>query len=246
MVRAALRAAKSSEFPRLRGCRTMSDDTRGRGDRAQRRPRKPPSPRGSSVSANGSTSQVASRSAETGSASRPATDHSGFARGFRLSSELVAGVLVGAGTRLADRQGARDLAVGDVRVRAARLYGRRAERDAAGGSGIRRRSGLDDRTPQRSSAATAHRGRRDRPVMADPIHQFQINKIFTIGHDRRARDRIHQLVAVHGDRGRDHRRRCWSARPPRAASCRAGCNRSPSSPTSSSPRRYEVPPAARG
>jgi len=39
----------------------------------------------------------ASRAAETGSASRSATDHSGFARGFRLSSELVAGVLVGAG-----------------------------------------------------------------------------------------------------------------------------------------------------
>jgi ATP synthase protein I len=38
----------------------------------------------------------ASRSTD-GSASRPATDHSGFARGFRLSSELVAGVLVGAG-----------------------------------------------------------------------------------------------------------------------------------------------------
>jgi ATP synthase protein I len=34
---------------------------------------------------------------ETGSASRPATDHSALARGFRLSSELVAGVLVGAG-----------------------------------------------------------------------------------------------------------------------------------------------------
>jgi len=32
-----------------------------------------------------------------GSASRPATDHSGFARGFRLSSELVAGVLAGTG-----------------------------------------------------------------------------------------------------------------------------------------------------
>jgi ATP synthase protein I len=32
-----------------------------------------------------------------GSASRPATDYSGFARGFRLSSELVAGVLVGTG-----------------------------------------------------------------------------------------------------------------------------------------------------
>src|SRR6478735_2253316 len=32
------------------------------------------------------------------------------------------------------------------------------------------------------SAAPAPRGRRDRPVMADPIHQFEINKIFTIGH----------------------------------------------------------------
>jgi ATP synthase protein I len=37
------------------------------------------------------------RAAETGPASRPATDHSALARGFRLSSELVAGVLVGAG-----------------------------------------------------------------------------------------------------------------------------------------------------
>jgi len=37
-----------------------------------------------------------SRSSD-GFASRSATDHSGFARGFRLSSELVAGVLVGAG-----------------------------------------------------------------------------------------------------------------------------------------------------
>jgi len=38
----------------------------------------------------------ASRSSD-GSSSRSATDYSGFARGFRLSSELVAGVLVGAG-----------------------------------------------------------------------------------------------------------------------------------------------------
>jgi len=38
----------------------------------------------------------ASRSSD-GSASRPAIDASGFARGFRLSSELVAGVLVGTG-----------------------------------------------------------------------------------------------------------------------------------------------------
>ena len=37
------------------------------------------------------------RASEAGPASRPATDHSALARGFRLSSELVAGVLVGAG-----------------------------------------------------------------------------------------------------------------------------------------------------
>src|SRR4051794_28804222 len=37
-----------------------------------------------------------SRGADTSLASRSAADHSAFARGFRLSSELVAGVLVGA------------------------------------------------------------------------------------------------------------------------------------------------------
>jgi len=37
------------------------------------------------------------RSSDQVSASRSAADHAGFARGFRLSSELVAGVLVGAG-----------------------------------------------------------------------------------------------------------------------------------------------------
>jgi ATP synthase protein I len=37
------------------------------------------------------------RKSETGPASRSTADHSAFARGFRLSSELVAGVLVGAG-----------------------------------------------------------------------------------------------------------------------------------------------------
>jgi ATP synthase protein I len=41
--------------------------------------------------------QASPSRSETGFASRSATDHSGFARGFRLSSELVAGVLVGAG-----------------------------------------------------------------------------------------------------------------------------------------------------
>jgi ATP synthase protein I len=37
-----------------------------------------------------------SRKSETGLASRSAADHSAFARGFRLSSELVVGVLIGA------------------------------------------------------------------------------------------------------------------------------------------------------
>src|SRR5689334_9737399 len=40
--------------------------------------------------------QTAPGRASDGSSSQPPTDHSGFARGFRLSSELVAGVLVGA------------------------------------------------------------------------------------------------------------------------------------------------------
>jgi ATP synthase protein I len=39
----------------------------------------------------------ASRPSETGSGPRQTTDTSAFARGFRLSTELVAGVLVGAG-----------------------------------------------------------------------------------------------------------------------------------------------------
>jgi len=38
-----------------------------------------------------------SRPSENGSASRPAANASAFARGFRLSTELVGGVLVGAG-----------------------------------------------------------------------------------------------------------------------------------------------------
>jgi ATP synthase protein I len=41
--------------------------------------------------------QTSAGRSSDGSSSRPATDYSGFARGFRLSSELVAGVLVGAG-----------------------------------------------------------------------------------------------------------------------------------------------------
>jgi ATP synthase protein I len=74
----------------------MSDGTRGRGDQG-----KTPTDE-AALSARlkrlgERLDQVgpAGRS-ETGPAPRSATDHAGFARGFRLSSELVAGVLVGA------------------------------------------------------------------------------------------------------------------------------------------------------
>jgi len=41
--------------------------------------------------------EAASRTSENGQGPRPVANASGFARGFRLSTELVAGVLVGAG-----------------------------------------------------------------------------------------------------------------------------------------------------
>ena len=75
----------------------MSDGTRGRGDQGKTPPDE------AALSARlkrlgERLDQVGpARSSETGPASRSAIDHSGFARGFRLSSELVAGVLVGAG-----------------------------------------------------------------------------------------------------------------------------------------------------
>ena len=75
---------------------TMSDDTRGQGDRSA-----PPGEAALSArlkSLGQRLDQIgADRAAETGSAPRQATNSSGFARGFQLSSELVAGVLAGAG-----------------------------------------------------------------------------------------------------------------------------------------------------
>ena len=98
MVRAALRAAKSSEFPRLRGC-GRCPATRARGGDQGAEP-----PDEAALSARlkslgqrlDQANSGSSRGADTSFASRSATDHSAFARGFRLSSELVAGVLVGA------------------------------------------------------------------------------------------------------------------------------------------------------
>jgi ATP synthase protein I len=75
---------------------TMSDDTRGREDHSA----EPTDEAALSARLKRLGERLehagASRS-DTGPASRSVTDHSGFARGFRLSSELVVGVLVGAG-----------------------------------------------------------------------------------------------------------------------------------------------------
>ena len=77
-----------------RGCRPMSDNSRNEERET------PPEEAALSARLKRLGERLdqsnASRSPD-GSASRTATDHSGFARGFRLSCELVAGVLVDSG-----------------------------------------------------------------------------------------------------------------------------------------------------
>lgn len=72
----------------------MADGPRGTGDRNE-----PPDDE-AALSARlkrlGNRLAKTSRPSENGSGPRQAADLSGFARGFRLSTELVAGVLVGA------------------------------------------------------------------------------------------------------------------------------------------------------
>jgi ATP synthase protein I len=75
---------------------TMSDDTRGRGDQGAL-PNDEAALSARLKRLGERLEQSSPSRTDAGTASRPATDHSGFARGFRLSSELVAGVLVGAG-----------------------------------------------------------------------------------------------------------------------------------------------------
>jgi ATP synthase protein I len=72
----------------------MADDTHGTGDRKQ------PTDDEAALSARlqrlGERLNEVSRPSENGSGPRQPADRSGYARGFLLSSELVAGVLVGA------------------------------------------------------------------------------------------------------------------------------------------------------
>jgi ATP synthase protein I len=73
----------------------MADDKHGQGDR-----KNPPDDEAvlsARLQSLGKRLETASRASENDTGPRPAiADASGFARGFRLSTELVAGVLVGA------------------------------------------------------------------------------------------------------------------------------------------------------
>src|SRR5260370_31713790 len=79
-----------------RGCRSMADDARERGDRGQ------PPPDEAALSARFERLGERlgefrpSRPSESDPGPRSTSDPSAIARGFRLSTELVAGVLVGA------------------------------------------------------------------------------------------------------------------------------------------------------
>jgi ATP synthase protein I len=98
MVRAT---SKAAELPRSRqnvaGVDSMADDARNSGDRKQ------PAPDEVALSARyqrlgerlGEIDP--GRTPDSQSGARPTSDPSAIARGFRLSTELVAGVLVGAG-----------------------------------------------------------------------------------------------------------------------------------------------------
>jgi ATP synthase protein I len=95
MVRAALRAAGHANAFESMLVESMSDDTRGTGERKE-----PPDDE-AALSARlqrlGERLATANRPSENGSGPRQNVDTSAFARGFRLSTEMVGAVVVGAG-----------------------------------------------------------------------------------------------------------------------------------------------------
>jgi ATP synthase protein I len=94
MVRAAFRAAEQEWSLETKRVESMADGTQGSGNREH------PSDDEAALSARlqrlGERLNHASRPSENRSGPRQTADASAIARGFRLSTELVAGVLVGA------------------------------------------------------------------------------------------------------------------------------------------------------
>jgi ATP synthase protein I len=95
MVRAAFRAAGKSEVSKSTRVESMADGTRGTtGDRKE-----PPDDE-AALSARlqrlGDRLATANRPSENAMGPRQTADPSAIARGFRMSTELVAGVIVGA------------------------------------------------------------------------------------------------------------------------------------------------------
>jgi ATP synthase protein I len=94
MVRAAFRAAGKSEAFEFTRVESMADGTRGKEDRNE-----PPDDE-AALSARlqrlGERLDSASRPSENVTGPHSAADASAYARGFRMSTELVAGVVVGA------------------------------------------------------------------------------------------------------------------------------------------------------
>ena len=161
----------------------MADDAREKAIADNHRPTRPRSPRGCSVSANGSATSIPAVPPTVSPARsvRPPTA-SAIARGFRLSTELVAGVLVGAGIGwLLDRW----LGISPWGMIVFLLLG-----FAAGVLNVMRAAGVAPTNtldpPGRGNETAPRVARRERdegrtdPVM-DPIHQFEIKNLFTLG-----------------------------------------------------------------
>ena len=170
----------------------------------------------------------------------------GFGHGARFSPLL--GIDRGRCCRSGDWLGYRpfavDLAFGSHRVLSARLRRRRGQPDAVSGRDVRTiaepaevtTSGISNAGPRPARPRAAR-------MTIDPIHQFQIDKLFTIGHigDQEiafTNSSAYMLLAVVLISAVDDRRLRR-----RAARARAASSRSPRSPTSSSPPRCAATPA---
>ena len=151
---------------------------------------------------------------------------SAFARGFRLSTELVAGVLVGALIGwLLDRW----LGISPWGLIVFLLLG-----FAAGVLNVMRAAGV--------ASDPRHRTTMIESAMADPDPSIPDHQSLPDRPDRGSEiaftnSASFMLIAVAASR-------CsCSAPPPAGVLCRRACNRSPSCPTNSSPARSAAPPA---